>query len=137
MGLANVHFLDSLDKEGVRACYADADVCLVPLRDIPLFKTFIPSKMFEMLAMGRPIVASLCGEAAGILEASGGAFVVPPEDSASIARAIRWIRDDPGLAASMGARGREFVIANYSRRALAVRYVEALESARQAKLKKA
>ena len=42
------------------------DIGLVPLRNIPLFKTFIPSKMFEMLAMKKPIVASVEGEAASI-----------------------------------------------------------------------
>lgn len=124
MGLANLHFLDPVDKDRVRACYADADICLVPLRKIPLFKTFIPSKMFEMLAMGCPIVASVEGEAAAILKASGGAVVVPPEDSRSIAAAIRKIKSDPALAATMGIRGRAFVVANYSRRALAARYIE-------------
>jgi glycosyltransferase involved in cell wall biosynthesis len=130
MGLSNVHFMDAVDKNRVRACYADADVCLVPLRNIPLFKTFIPSKMFEMLAMGCPIVASVEGEAAGILRASGGAVIVPPEDSRLIAASIQRIKNDPKLAATMGIRGRAFVIANYSRRALAARYIEALAAAR-------
>ena len=129
MELSNVHFMDSVDKDRVRACYADADICLVPLRNIPLFKTFIPSKMFEMLAMGCPIVASVEGEAAAILEASGGAVVVPPEDSRSIAAAIRKIKSDPALATTMGIRGRAFVVANYSRRALAARYIEAFSAA--------
>jgi glycosyltransferase involved in cell wall biosynthesis len=130
MGLSNIHFLDPVHKDRVRAYYADADVCLVPLRSIPLFKTFIPSKMFEMLAMGRPIVASVEGEAAGILKASGGALIVPPEDATSIAASIRRIKNDPKLAETMGIRGRAFVIGNYSRRALAGRYVEAIAAAR-------
>ena len=129
MGLSNLHFLDPVDKDRVRACYADADICLVPLRNIPLFRTFIPSKMFEMLAMGCPIVASVEGEAAGILEASGGAVVVPPEDSRSIAAAIRKIKSEPTLATTMGIRGRAFVVANYSRRALAARYIEVFSAA--------
>ena len=129
MGLSNLHFLDPVDKDRVRACYANADICLVPLRNIPLFRTFIPSKMFEMLAMGCPIVASVEGEAAGILEASGGAVVVPPEDSRSIAAAIRKIKSDPTLATTMGIRGRAFVVANYSRRALAARYIEVFSAA--------
>jgi glycosyltransferase involved in cell wall biosynthesis len=128
MNLAHVYFLDPVDKKAVRDCYADADACLVPLRDIPLFKTFIPSKMFEMLAMGRPIVASLCGEAADILKASGGALVVPPEDSAAIAAAIRSLSDNPSVIPEMGERGREYVIRHYSRRALAARYVKTLQS---------
>jgi glycosyltransferase involved in cell wall biosynthesis len=129
MRLDNVCFLDPVDKQGARGCYAGADICLVPLRDIPLFKAFIPSKMFEMLAMGRPIVASVVGEAADILTASGGALVVPPEDSNAIASAIRRLRKDRSLRESMGVRGRDYVIRHYSRRALASRYVDVLRSA--------
>ena len=44
-----------------------ADVGLVPLRDVPLFDTFIPSKMFELMAAGVPVVASVRGEAREIL----------------------------------------------------------------------
>ena len=66
---------------------AAADICLVPLRDVPLFASFIPSKMFEYLAAGKAVIGSLAGEAAQIL-AEAGAAVVPPEDSESLAAAI-------------------------------------------------
>ena len=78
--LDNVTFLASVPREEVPALYRAADVCLVPLRAVPLFRSFIPSKMFEILACGRPVLASLEGEAAEILAASGAAVVVPPED---------------------------------------------------------
>jgi glycosyltransferase involved in cell wall biosynthesis len=125
--LDNVVFVEPTDKAGVRDFYAAADVCLVPLRDIPLFSTFIPSKMFEVMAMGRPIVASVRGESAEILERSGGALVVPPEDDAAIAEAIVKVRDGKGPD---GARGRAFVEASYSRVHLAARYAEFLERTR-------
>lgn len=126
-GMTNVRFMDPVDKRGVRELYADADACLVPLRDIPLFATFIPSKMFEIMAMGRPIVASVGGEAAGILRESGGAIVVPPEDSAAMAAAIRRLRREPGLGAALGERGRGHVVRAFSRTALARRYVETMD----------
>jgi glycosyltransferase involved in cell wall biosynthesis len=125
--LDNVLFVDPTDKAGVRDFYAAADVCLVPLRDIPLFSTFIPSKMFEMMAMGRPIVASVRGEAAEILDRSRGALVVPPEDDAAIAEAIVKVRGGEG---PNGDNGRAFVEANYSRVHLAERYVRFLERTR-------
>ncbi|HEY8601368.1 MAG TPA: glycosyltransferase family 4 protein [Thermomicrobiales bacterium] len=129
VGLGNVRFLDSVDKAAVREFYALADVCLVPLRDIPLFDTFIPSKMFEIMAMGRPIVASVRGEAAAILERSGAAVVTPPETSAAIAEAILRLVDRPEERRVMGERGRAFVTAHYSRRALAGNYLDILEEA--------
>lgn len=129
MKLMNVQFLDAVAKDAVRDFYALADVCLVPLRDIPLFETFIPSKMFEMMAMAKPIVASLRGEAAEILRRSGGATVVEPEDSRAIAQAILRLYEHQDEAHEMGRRGRRFVVENYSRRALAERYLKVIESA--------
>jgi glycosyltransferase involved in cell wall biosynthesis len=129
-GVTNVRFLDPVDKEGVRDWYGAADVCLVPLRDVPLFSTFIPSKMFEILAMGTPIVASMRGEAADILSRSGAAIVVPPEDSAAIANAIRQVRARADRA-ELGGRGPRFIEDHYSRRALATQYAVFLETLRR------
>ena len=128
-GLENVIFLDPVDKATVKEYYALADVCLVPLRDIPLFDTFIPSKMFEIMAMGRPIVGSVRGEAAGILDRSGGAVVVGPEDSRGIARAVMDLYQDPAGAETMGHRARTFVERHYSRKVLAGRYLDVLAGA--------
>ncbi|HYC58009.1 MAG TPA: glycosyltransferase family 4 protein [Thermoanaerobaculia bacterium] len=116
---SNVRFLDPVDKRGVRDLYAAANVCLVPLRDVPLFSTFIPSKMFEILAMGRPIVASVRGETAEILSRSGAAVVVEPENAQQIADAIRSLK---AAALPPHSKGRVFVEREYSRRALAERY---------------
>jgi glycosyltransferase involved in cell wall biosynthesis len=128
-GLKNAQFLDPVAKETVKEFYALADVCLVPLRDIPLFDTFIPSKMFEIMAMAKPIVGSLRGEAADILRRSGGAIVVEPEDSRAIAQAILRLYHQPQQAEMLGRRGREFVIEHYSRRSLAARYMNVMEEA--------
>ncbi len=127
--LENVQFLEPVDKQGVKEFYALADVCLVLLRDIPLFGAFIPSKMFEMLAMERPIIGSVRGESADILRQSGGARVVEPEDSDAIAQAILWIYEHSDEARAMGKKGRQFVVQNYSRRYLAARYVEVMNDA--------
>ena len=112
-------FVDSVDKNEVKAYYALADVCLVPLRNVPLFKTFIPSKMFEMMAMKKPILASLEGEAADILDRSGGAVVVPPEDSKALAGQLLKLHGNPSVMGEMGEAGRRFVVEKFSRRRLA------------------
>jgi glycosyltransferase involved in cell wall biosynthesis len=128
-GLANVTFLDSVGKEAVRDYYALADVCLLPLRDIPLFDGFIPSKMFEMMAMARPVIGAVRGEAAAILERSGAAIVVQPEDATGIAGAIAGLASDPERRLAMGASGRRFVAEQYGRERLAAEYARVLEGA--------
>ena len=125
-GLDNVVFVSGPPKGLIASWYATADVALVPLRNIPLFETFIPSKMFEILACGRPIVGSVRGEARRILERSGGAIVVDPENSAAIAEAVRDLADAPQRRQALGDAGRAFVMTHYDRRALATRYLDIL-----------
>jgi glycosyltransferase involved in cell wall biosynthesis len=127
--LKNVMFLDPVDKEKVRDFYALADVCLVPLKNIPLFKTFIPSKMFEIMAMARPIVGSVAGEPAEILERSNGALVVEPEDSQAMAEAVLFLYQNPQKRQELGSEGRNFVQKHYSRAVLAEQYLEVLREA--------
>lgn len=129
LGLRNVRFLPGQPKAMMAEWYATADIVLVPLRNIPLFETFIPSKMFEILACGRPIVASVKGEARAILERSGGAVVVDPEDAAAVAGAVVQLADDPDVRRRLGERGRRFVEAEYDRRALARGYAALLAQA--------
>jgi glycosyltransferase involved in cell wall biosynthesis len=119
----NITFHPPISKDHVPSYYNLADICLVPLRDVPLFDTFIPSKMFEIMAMGKPIVASLRGEAARIMESSGGAIITAPEDSRAIAQAIKKLFDDSHSRELMGQNGRKFVEANYGRRSLASEYL--------------
>ena len=126
LGLGNVRVLPAVPAAQMPALLAAADICLVPLRKVPLFATFIPSKMFEYLAAGRAVVGSLAGEAAQIL-AEAGAVLVPPEDSSSLAAAIGALAADPGLRWAMGQAGRAFVERSYDRAALAREYRKILD----------
>ncbi len=130
LGLENVTFLPGQAKASMPEWYATADIALVPLRNIPLFETFIPSKMFEILACARPIVGSVRGEARAILTRSGGALVVDPEDGPAVAAAVRQLADDPARRAELGAAGRAFVSAHYERKALARTYLALLIAVR-------
>jgi hypothetical protein len=127
LGLANVTFLPGVDREQVPPLYRSAEVCLVPLRSVALFRSFVPSKMFEIMACGRPILGAVEGEAAEILAASGAAVLVPPEDSRAIADAIHRLASEPALRAELAARGRPYAAAHYDRRALASDYAGLLE----------
>jgi len=125
-GLANVSFLPAVPRQEVPALYRSADVCLVPLRRVPLFRAFIPSKMFEILACGQPIIASVEGEAARILEESGAALVIPPEDPGLLAESISQLHADAARRETLAGRGRPFVAEWYDRKMLAARYLEVL-----------
>ena len=118
LGLRNVALFPSVPHDQVPALLAAVDICLIPLRDIPLFSSFIPSKIFECLAVGRPVVGAVTGEAAQILR-EAGAQVVPPEDSTALADAIETLAADPQRRETMGREGRSYVEKYFDRRTLA------------------
>lgn len=124
-GLKNVTFVDGVPRDDVADILRSADVLLVPLRAIPLFETFIPSKMFEFLAVEGCVVGSVSGEAASILKAAG-ATVVAPEDADALAAAINELAVDRGRRDDHGRAGRAYVEQHYDRRVLAERYLSEL-----------
>jgi glycosyltransferase involved in cell wall biosynthesis len=127
LGLGNVAIHPPLPKEETRAFYNACDVCLVPLAPVDIFQETIPSKIFEVMACERPVLASLGGEGARVVEQSGGGLVTAPGDGAALAQAILHLRGTPEEArAQMGRDGREYVSAHYAREALAAEYLEIL-----------
>ncbi len=121
LGLTNATLLPAVPRDEVARLLAAADICLVPLRDVPLFSSFIPSKMFEYLAASKAVIGSVRGEPAAILEAAG-AVVVEPEDPCALAGAVRDLAADPARREAMGRRGQEYVAEHYDRQVLAGRY---------------
>jgi glycosyltransferase involved in cell wall biosynthesis len=121
LGIHNVTMLAGVPRDDVPGLLAAADICLVPLRDVPLFATFIPSKIFEYFGAGKAVIGAVRGEPAQILR-EGGAVVVDPDDARVLAAAIARLAADPDLRAAMGAQGRAYVERNFDRRELADDY---------------
>ena len=111
------------------AWYRLADVGLVPLRKVPLFRRSSRRRCSRCWRAASRSLASLEGEAAEILRASGAAVVVGPEDVEALAAAVSQLAADPGLRSALGSRGRPYAAKHYDRRVLAARYLELLEGA--------
>jgi glycosyltransferase involved in cell wall biosynthesis len=133
LGLNNITFISQKPKEMMPEFYNIADICLVPLKDVELFETFIPSKIFEIMACEKPIVASLSGETKSILDEAQSAVTVEPENIDPIAAAILEIKNNPQKAEEMGKNAREFVVENYSRSSLADKYLDVMNQAIEGK----
>jgi hypothetical protein len=121
LALANVTLANTIPPELMPSLLATANILIVTLRDIPLTATVIPSKIFEYLAAGRPVIGAVAGEAAQILR-EAGAVVVPPGDSAALAAAIRRLAADPEVRAIIAAQGRTYVERFFDRAELARQY---------------
>lgn len=125
--LPNLHIESSIPKEATRAFYNSCDACMVPLAPIAIFQETIPSKMFEIMACERPIIACLAGEGRQIVAASNGGIVAQPGEASAIAEAILSMRRmSAGERMEMGASAREYVLRNYRREVLADKYLALL-----------
>ncbi len=124
--LANVIFVDKQPHERIALYAQAADATMVLLKDKPLFRTVLPSKMFELMGCARPIVLGVDGEARQIVEGARAGLFVPPESAPALVRALCQLADHPAEAEAMGARGRACVEASFSRKVLARRYLDEL-----------
>ncbi|MFN2470692.1 MAG: glycosyltransferase family 4 protein [Gaiellaceae bacterium] len=107
-GLANVTFHGQVQPEVAPRILAASDALLVPLSSHPTFHDFVPSKLIDYMATGRPVLLAAAGESAKILSDAGAGIAVPPEDPDALAAAATWLAQNPQQGAEMGARGRAY-----------------------------
>jgi glycosyltransferase involved in cell wall biosynthesis len=131
-GISNVRFLPNQPKSSMPALLNLAYASIVPLKKLDLFKSALPSKMFESMAVGHPIVAAMWGEGANLVETARCGLVAEPDDPQSLSRAVATLAADPELARRLGAQGREYVVEHFDRKDIADRLAKLLrEVARQ------
>jgi len=101
-----VEHLGVVDHSEVPHLLARASVAWIPLRRHGNYDRAVPTKLVEAMAMGRPVVASDLPRMAAIVRSTGCGIVVPADDPAAHAAAIRELLDDPTRARRMGEAGR-------------------------------
>lgn len=127
-GLGNVTIVPGGPREEALNVLHASDVALVMLVASPLFETVIPSKIFEAMALERPIVLGVGGEARRIVvEDAQCGLSFPPESAEAMVRCVEQIRSDPALRAGLAQRGLAFVKAKFDRRELAAKMLGAIE----------
>lgn len=129
--LPNLTLLPERPREQMPDLLSTADVCLIPLRRLDLFKGALPSKIFDAWACQRPVLLSVDGEARLLVEQAEGGIFVPPEDPPSLVSALSDLKNAPLERERMGQKGREFTVQHYSRAALAQTLLEQLQLLRQ------
>jgi glycosyltransferase involved in cell wall biosynthesis len=125
--LPNVVMLGQQPKAAMPQIWQAADASLILLRRNDTFKSVIPSKMVEAMAMRRPVILGVEGEARRILEEAGAGLAITPESATELAAAVVRLAGDTTLARRLGERGRAHVEAQFDRRVLAKQYLEILE----------
>ncbi len=127
MDLQNVTFIPNQPGSAIMQWVHECDAYIVPLRKLDLFKGAIPSKLFEPLAIGKPILLGVEGEAKQLFidEGEGGLFY-EPENAQHLSDAILQLYNNPKLAAELGEKGKNYVMANFMRENIAIQFNEEL-----------
>lgn len=109
-GLPNLRFVPMQPRERLPEVLAAGDLHLVPLRT-GLARSSVPSKLYSILAAGRPVLASVDAgtEVATTIERAGAGVSVPPEDPDAFCAALDDLLADPDGRQRMGRSGRRFV----------------------------
>jgi glycosyltransferase involved in cell wall biosynthesis len=114
-GLKNLDFFPNQPGSFMPHLWAAVDIAVVPLRKLDLFRHTLPAKMFEILAMERPIILAAEGESRElVLEAEAG-IVVEPENPTELAQAILKLAGDDRARQRYGRNGRRYVQAHFGR----------------------
>lgn len=128
MDVSSVTFLPNLSRDKMPALVSTCNAYLVPLKKNDLFKGAIPSKLFEPLAMAKPIILGVDGEAKELfIEKVACGLHVEPENETQLAAAITTLYNDPDLCGRLGRQAREYVLQHFERSAIAAEFFDRLK----------
>ena len=118
--LKNIHFFDPVAKTEMPGILKSVDIAIVPLKKLDLFKGAIPSKIFEALAMKKPLLLGVDGEARKhfIENAKAGLFYTP-EDVDNLKKQVLYFLENPNETKNMGERARNYVADVFDRNKIA------------------
>lgn len=127
--LTNVTFLSAYPKNRMPDVISEIDISVIPLRRLDLFRGAIPSKLFEVLAMGKPILLGVEGEAKTLFIDQGNcgiAFI--PEDAGSLSKAVRQLHRDKDLYKELAGNTYLYVSENFNRDQIFLDYQQFIQS---------
>lgn len=126
MGLDNVLFLDTVPKAEVPRYWSLLDASIIHLRKADNFTQVIPSKLFECMGMGIPVLHGVAGESAEIVEREGVGLTFEPENAQALCAGLLRLVQDRALYADLRAHCLA-AAPRYERTALAHRMLTLLE----------
>ncbi len=114
--LSNIVLLGQKPKAEMPKLIAMADVGLIPYKNKETYYKNIPSKMFDYLAGGIPVIINLDGEAARIIKEAQAGLVVKADDAKALSKGILELYANKTLREVMGRKGREYAEKNFDKK---------------------
>ncbi|WP_459907735.1 glycosyltransferase family 4 protein [Desulfotomaculum defluvii] len=123
--LQNIKLLGPLCKQRLGVLLEVSDICLLTLKDINVFKTALPNKIFDYMFFNKPIIAAVNGDVAEFITNNNLGYSVEPENPEALARKIKEIVME-GKFHQKGTRGKEFVLKRFTRESTAASLVKCI-----------
>ena len=129
MKLSQVYFFDAVSKLQMPQIVQALDVSIIPLRKLDLFLGAIPSKIFENLAMEKPVILAVDGEARELFVNQGQcALYSEPENVDELAKNVLLLANNIDLRHQLGKRGRKYVEEYFNRNTISKKFSQILEN---------
>ena len=129
-GADNVVFSDPVpDKSSVARLAAASDACMTIYKNLPIFYTCSPNKLFDTFAAGRPAIVNTPGWLRELVERHEAGLYARPGDPTDLAEKVLYLRDHPDVAERYGHNARRLAEREFSRDDLAERALGVLEAA--------
>ncbi|MER8479343.1 glycosyltransferase family 4 protein [Mesorhizobium sp. M1163] len=124
--LSTVIFIDTVPKHEVVRYWSLLDASIIHLKKSELFRSVIPSKLFESMGMGIPVLLGVEGEAAGIVQSEDVGLVFEAQSAEALCHRLNELRRDNDLRMRLSQNG-PVAARNYDRKALAIVMAKALQ----------
>ena len=121
----NVFFFEAVTKKQMPTIIASADISVIPLKKLDLFKGAIPSKIFECLAMKKPILLGVEGEAKELfIDEGNSGLAFSPEDFSDLAAKTLELYNNRNILEQLGENGYKYVERKFTRDKIANEFWE-------------
>lgn len=114
LGLKNIVFQGPVPKCNVSEYIAASNICLLTLKNIPVFQTALPNKIFDYMYLDKPVICAVKGEVAELIEKNKLGIVVEPENPKELALAVLKLKGSAGFIEQLGKGGYKLVTQEYS-----------------------
>lgn len=117
---SNVYFFKGVPKDKIADVIKSIDVGIVPLKKLDLFLGAIPSKIFEILCLKKPVLLGIEGEAKELfIDQARAGLSFEPENATELARQVRFMYNNRNLLPEWGRNGHAFVTTHFNRSVIA------------------
>ena len=121
-------FHDAMERYELIKLIKQSSICLVPLKNKKIFKNALPSKMFEYMSCGRPVIIGVIGEAEKIINESKAGITIEPEDPVALSEAILTYFHNAKRCNIDGKNGMSYITNNLSKEVLISNLIDKLKN---------